>query len=274
MTQTDPEVVRRLTTVEQEVEDAVKPEVVVDLISPYQALPVVRGFWPMSSVDHVTGTRAVDLSGQGNHLGDAGQGANVEFAYDQNNILAPIAIFNGGASDYLTLADAGAGDWADTLGTEAYVRAAERGMAIGGWFWVSALPSASIYLMAKDDNAAVRQYGLVLTVADQLRFFVFPGPVLVTTTETISAGWNHCVGLYDQSSLDLSVVLNGTVTTNAGAAPAALADTAVAFTIGANGAGGNRFTGYGSGCFLSAASVATAKISEIREATKAAYGVD
>lgn len=272
---TDPEVTRRLTAVEQEVEDLAKPEITVDLIAPYLDSPVLRAFWPMSSVHVTPGTVAVDVSGQENHLGDAGQGGNVEFSYDTANVLAPIAIFNGGASDYLTLADAGAGDWADILGTEGYVRAAERGLTIGGWFWWSALPGAVEYLMAKDDGGANRQYRLIVTAGDLIQFEVWAGPVSVASGATINAGWNHAVGIYDQPSQTLFVVLNGVVTTGGvGAAPAVLADTAAAFTIGADGAGANPFTGYASGCSLNACSVATAKESAIRESTKAAYGVE
>jgi hypothetical protein len=220
-----------------------------------KARPGLRGFWPMSSVDYTAGNRAVDISGQGNHLGDAGAGANVEFSYDTNSPLAPIAIFNGGANDYLSRADGGAGNWADILGTEGYIRAAERGLVLEGWFWWSAIPGPAQYLMAKDDRGANRQYALFVQGANDVRFIVNPGLVNVTSSNFVVVGWNHVIGIYDQANLDLHVVLNGTLTSNVGGAPAALTDTTAPFVVGADSAGGNLFTGYASMCSLGASSV-------------------
>lgn len=241
-------------------------------------LPALRAAYPMSSVDYTAANRAIDTSGQGNHLGDAGGGANVEFSYDTTNPFAPIAIFNGGANDYLSRADGGAGNWADILGTEAYIRAAERGLTLGGWFWWSALPGAFQYLIAKDDVGANRQYLLYLLNTNAIRFQVWAGPIGVTSAAAINVGWNHCVGIYDQPSQTLYVVLNGVVTAGgAGTAPAALADTAAPFTIGASGAGTSRFTGYGSMCSLQACSMYDGgnfrQILGLRQQTRSVFGV-
>jgi hypothetical protein len=224
----------------------------------------------MSNIDYAH-PQCEDISGAGYGLRAPGSG-DVEFGYDPTGIV-PIALFDGAVNSYLYRVDGGAGNWADITGGEVFIIAAQRGLSLGGWFWWSAVPGGQQYLMAKDDTGANRQYGLVLLVTNQVRFFVFAGPVLVTSTGTINAGWNHCAGIYDQTSQDLSVVLNGVVTTNAGAAPAALADTAASFTIGADGAGGNRMTGYASDCFLGAVSLSHGFVKAGYHYTKAAYGV-
>lgn len=247
--------------------------------STHRALPALRAFWSMGSVDYAAASRSADTSGNGYDLGDAGGGSNVEFSYDANNPYAPIAIFNGGANDYLSRADGGAGNWADILGTEAYIRATERGLTLGGWFWFSALPGAAEFLMAKDDVGANRQYYLVTTAANLVQFGVHPGPVVVNSAGTLNTGWNHCIGVYDQPSQIVYTVLNGTVTAGAaGAAPAALNDSGAAFTIGASGAGASRFTGYASLCFLLACSLREAAATFTATAalyaqTRALFGV-
>jgi hypothetical protein len=239
------------------------------VINMHLALPGLRGFWPMSSVGHLAASRARDVSVNGHDLGDAG--GVVQFGSDQTFI--PIADFQGGANDYLTLADAGAGGWADVLGTEAYVKTADRGLTIGGWFYDGTLSGAVEHLIAKEDGGANLQYRLVKDAADLLQFRVWAGPVTVTSAAALNAGWNHCVGIYDNANQDLHVILNGVVASNAGAAPAALPDTGAAFTIGADGAGANLFTGYGSVCFICAAAIDTVVAQSLYWHAAALYGI-
>jgi len=205
---------------------------------------------------------------------------DVLFSYDTAHPLAPIAIFSGAANSLLLRSDFGVGNWADILGTEPYIRAAERGLTLGGWFWWSAKPGVLQYLIGKDDTGFGRSYRVIVTAANLIQFTVWPGPVSVTSAATINAGWNHCTGIYDQPSQTLYVELNGVITAGgAGAAPAALADQTSSFIIGADGAGGNRFAGYASMCFLCACSLTggvpptCAHIRALRQKTKALYGV-
>jgi len=233
--------------------------------------PGLRAAWPMSSVDFAQ-PECIDISGQGNHLQAAALG-NVVFGRAPTGI-APGAFFGGAANQYLTRADGGAGNWADVLGTENYIAIAQRGLTMGGWFWLGVLPSFwFVGLMTKADGVTP-QYRLVLDAANQVRFEVWPGPVAVVSAAAMTVGWNHCTGIYDQPSQTLFVELNGVITAGAaGAAPAALVDTAVPFVIGADGVGANRFTGWGSDCFLSAASLSQGFVRAGYHYTKAAYGV-
>ena len=235
--------------------------------------PGLRAAWPMSSVNYAL-AECIDISGQANHLQTAAALGNVTYGRDPLGI-APIALFAGGANQYIYKLDGGVANWADIAiaGGDVQIIATQRGLTLGGWFYWAALPGAAQGLIFKDDGGANRQYQLVLNAANTIGFTVWAGPVAVASATTINAGWNHCVGVYDQASQDLSVVLNGVVTTNAGAAPAVLADTGAPFTVGADGGGGSLFTGYGSDCFLCAASLSLGFVKAGFHYTKAAFGV-
>lgn len=230
-----------------------------------------RALWPMSVVDYQQ-PECTDISGHGYSLSAAVHG-QVQFGRDPAGI-APIAVFGGAANQYLSRADGGVANWADIFGTEGEIIAAQRGLSLGGWFWWTALPGAPLQvLMAKDDRAAQRQY-FIGEAANAISFSIHPGPVGVTSAGTINVGWNHCTGIYDQPSQTVFVELNGVITAGgAGAAPAAIQDSTSPFTIGADGAGANRFTGYGSDCFLAAASLLQGFVKAGYHYTKAAYGV-
>jgi len=224
----------------------------------------------MSVVDYVR-PECTDISGHGYDLQSPVALGNVLFGYTPVGI-EPSAFFSGGVAGYLVRA-AAVGNWASILGTEAYMAATLRGLTIGGWFWWTALPGAAQYLMAKDDGAN-RSYFINLQAANTIQIGVWPGPVFHTTVATINVGWNHITGIYDQSSQTLFIELNGAITAGgAGAAPAALADSAAPFTIGADGAGGNRFAGYASDCFLAALSLRHGFVKAGFHYTKAAFGV-
>lgn len=241
-------------------------------VSALVALPGVRGAWPMSSIAYAQ-PECLDVSGNGNHLQAAAALGNVTFGQDPTPGLAQIAIFGGAANQYLTKADGGAGNWADILGTEAYIAAANNGMTLGGWFWWTAPPGAQTDIMNKDDLGAQRSYRLHVTAADALRILV-NGAIAVTSADTVQTGWNHCVGRYDQPSQTVFVYLNGTETAGvAGAAPAALNDSTAPFCIGASGAGSNLLTGYASLCFLLATSLSATSVFSLFESQRAIFGV-
>ena len=231
--------------------------------------PGLRAAWPMSSID-VGNPLCRDIAGGGYHL--TMNVGGVPFGRDPNGI-APLANFGGAANQYLSRASA-LGAWATITGGEAHIQAADRGLTVGGWFWWSALPGAGEVIMAKADGGANLSYMLNIGATNQIFFAVWAGPISANSAATINAGWNHCVGIYDQASQTVFVELNGVITSGAaGAAPALVADTAAPFTIGADGAGANLFTGYASDCFLAATSLSQGFVKAGYHYTKAAYGV-
>jgi len=234
------------------------------------SLPGLRAFWPMSAVGH-TGAIARDISGNGNHLTPAGGG--VTFGCAANSLI-PVAVFGGGANQYLALADGGAGNWADITGGETYITSGQRGLTVGGWFYWAAKPGAQQLLIAKNTSAVDRSYDIRIAATDQIQFVVFAGPVIATSAADINAGWNHIVGQFDAASRTVYVYLNGAQTAGVtGAAPATLTDSTATFTIGADGAGTNLFTGSASSCFLSACSISQSIITALFQQTRAMYGV-
>lgn len=235
------------------------------------ALPGLRAFWPMSAIDYQR-PECTDISGHGYDLQSANALGDVLFGYDTTQVLAPVGTFSGAANSYLTRADGGAGNWADILGTEAYIIAAQRGLALGGWFYWAALPGAVEGLLTKASGAA-QSYNVIITAGNLARMSVWPGAIVIASASAVNVGWNHLVGLYDQANQDIHIVLNGVVSSNAGAAPAALTDSAQPFCIGADGAGANLFTGSASMCFLCASFISTTQVQALYNQTRELYGV-
>lgn len=119
--------------------------------SMFQALPGLRGFWPMSSFDE--NGDAFDLSEQDRVMGYHGD--PVYNAYD----LAPYIDLDG-TGDYLDRTDEAG---LDITGIETYV--AIPGVTCGGWFWVDTI-GATQGLITKWD-AAQRSYTLEINAAGE-----------------------------------------------------------------------------------------------------------
>jgi hypothetical protein len=127
-------------------------------VSLYQMMTQLRGFWPMSSVDH--NGNVYDLSAQGRTLGRSG----VSFGMDGVGGYVPVASF-GGAGDTLSLADSDAVNL-NGLGNGFTILAwARPGWAAGGSGWRP--------LVSKGSAAGTMEYGLVVAEGSMLpRFFI------------------------------------------------------------------------------------------------------
>lgn len=235
-------------------------------VSLFQAIPGLRGLWTMSSVKETAADRATDLSGQGNHLTENVSAGRISFGREALSLL-PVADFNSANSQYLNRADAGATDWADITGTEAYVFAAQRGLTLGGWFRTDTLGAAQMGLISKWAGAGNRSYELQLTAGDVFGFQVSDDGTnsdLATSTAVLTAGnWYFAVGRFDPAAL-VEIYVNGAWDTQATARAAAF-DSGQSFTIGARSSGAIFFDGRASLCFLSAALVSDAIITTLFE---------
>lgn len=238
--------------------------------SEYLALPGLRGFWPMSSVDYTAASRARDLSGQGYHLTDNN---TPTFNFDG---LAPYVEFNG-TTQYLSRADGGVGNWADILGTETYIDAAIRGLTLGGWFYFDdATPATTEDCIDKRVAAAANSsYSLGRLATAQIFFNVSTGAGFVTAPgANVGADrWVFLVGRYIPSTSVDVFVDDDEVNTVIGV-PASLVDSTAPFTIGARGVPSQYLDGRASMCFLCAAALSDAIILSLFEQTKAMFGVD
>ena len=230
------------------------------------ALPALRAFWPMSSVDYAAATQCRDVSGGAYHLTNNN---SADFGYDN---LIPYVEFDG-TNQYLSRADGGAANWADITGTEAYV--AQPGLTLGGWFNFDSVAGAGAQRLLCKDTVANRQYSLyMLEATDTVRFEYFTGAAIqgISSVATVSATtWHFLVGRFSPSN-DHTVVVDGTILT-AGHANASIDDTGAAFEIGRLGNNTQYLAGKASLCFLCAAALSDAIVECFYQQTRAMYGV-
>lgn len=236
--------------------------VLSDVLSSFLALPGLRAFWPMSSVDYAAANRARDLSGQGYHLTDNN---TPTFSFDG---LAPYVEF-GGVNQYLSRADGGAANWADITGTETYIDAGVRGLTIGGWFWFDNAAGANAETPLSKWMATGNQRGYMIQRRPTTgvgRFTVSTdgiASIFATTTSTISkSSWHFIVGRFDPS-VEVSVYLDGTFYTTLVSIPASIADGTESFKIGAIGGPTAYLDGRASMCFLCATALSDEIISNL-----------
>ena len=211
----------------------------------YLALPGLRGFWPMSTVNE--SGNAYDLSGQGRTLTYTG---NPTYNYDG---FAPYVDLDG-TGDYLTRGDEAG---LDITGTEATVAAAVNGLTMGGWFWVDAFTVGQNYGFMGKSNTSGDQRGYLLYIGES---GVYAGTVsnsgTVATTVTIAGsaivtgGWEFLTMRFTPST-ELALFVGDLKYTNTTSVPASIYGSSEDFQIGAFNAGTYNLDGRASMCFLS-----------------------
>ena len=238
------------------------------LCSIYQALPGLRGFWPMSAVAY-TNPIGLDQSGNANHLTNQNSS---DFGYTG---LVPHVSFDG-INQYLSKADGGAANWADITGTEAYIEAADRGLTIYTWAYFTNAAGAQERIVEKND-AAGGAYGVLRLAAGNIRFRVDGGGgfINVDSVATPTAGsWYFLAGRYIPST-SLDIFVNSLVpdNTNLVGIPAAIQDVTAPFTVGASGVPGTYMTGKQSAVALCAVQHTDVLIGSVFSQTQAMFGV-
>lgn len=116
------------------------------------------------------------------------------------------------------------------------------------WLYLDSLPGASnVYVVAKDDAATQREYGMRVNTSDQLEFFGFrSGPTLDTQAATnfgaLSTGtWYFAVGWHDSVNNTKNVEVN--LVSDSAATGGAWITSTADLSIGSTGAPGNYFNG-------------------------------
>lgn len=221
-----------------------------DPISPFLALPELRGFWPMSSVNESGNPQ--DISGQGRTL--TNNAAAVRAVY---NSLVPYVALNG-TTQYLN-------------------RANEAGLAItgavtlGGWFWFSDSSASIIY--SKSSGGGTYEYSLERNSASNFIVSANGTATFVVTGSNPAVGaWSFITGRYTPST-EIALFVNNVKTTNTTSIPASLFNSTSALGIGAHGGGGFPLNGRVSACFLCAAAVSDTLIGAMFQSTRALFGV-
>ena len=243
-------------------------EVAPDIISPYLALPGLRGFWPMSSVG-VAG-QTIDLQGLGNHLVLAG---NPVFNYVG---LVPYCDYDG-VGDFHSITDAASANAFDIIGNEGYIDPATQGLTVGGWFYFDRLATDE-GLIGKNGAFGARSYLVQKDAADRVRIYVsndggavIPSPWLSISQST----WHFVVGVFSPSGANNEVRIHrdGAIASNA-AGVAALFNTATDFEISGRDNGTLQLLdGRASLCFVCAEAASRSIISALYQQTRSAFGV-
>jgi len=232
----------------------------------FQALPGLRGFWPMSAFE--SGGNCFDQSGNGRTLTYNG---NPVYNYDS---LAPYIRFDG-TGDYLSRADEAG---LDILGTETYVAAGHRGLTLGGWFRPEDT-TVNDTLMSKWGAAGQRSYLLQIAggvAGDPVAFYISDDGTNssgATSTTGFSANeWQFMAGRFNDADTgaELAVWLNEEMTT-AATARASVFNSNASFCIGAEVI--NLLTGRASMCFLCASALSDATVWAIYQHTRALFKV-
>lgn len=238
------------------------------------ALPALRAFWPMSSVDYTTASRARDVAGGGYHLSDNN---TVTFGSGQGDAppnMVPYAAFVSASTQYLSRADGGAANWADIRGTEAYVVAAQRGLTFGGWFYFNNAAGSVEGMIAKWDSGANRSYRVRRQVGGDITSIIYDGAATYSVIGAIAsqATWFFSATRYTPST-SLDCYVNDVLNSNIVGIPASIADSNTQFTIGAESTPTNYMNGRASLCFLCAAALSDSIITALYQNTRKAFNV-
>lgn len=232
-------------------------------IASMQALPGLRGLWPMSAFSAVGD--AFDQSGNGRTLTYNG---NPVYNYDE---FVPFIDLDG-VGDFLSRADEAG---LDITGTETYVAGAAQGLTMGCWSRIPSLPGANAGMMAKDDLAVNRSYLFFMTPAGTILgqistdgFTIVNTPI---TTAVSTNTWFHVVIRFVPSTT-ANIYLNGVRFSNAVGIPASIHSGSATFTVGSLAASLLINADF-SLCFLCAAALSDIQIISLFEQQRTLFGV-
>lgn len=236
-----------------------------DFVAPFLALPGLRGFWPMSSIN--SAGIAMDQSGHGRTLSYTG---NPTYSY--SGLVPYIAL--DGTGDYLARADEAG---LDITGTEAFIASAVRGLTLGGWFYLNSLTPTVNALMTK--VASNNMSYMLAETGGVARFYISDDGstgaghwVNVGGAAMTTGQWYFVVGRFAPSA-ELAVWVNGTQSTNTASIPASIYDGTATFTIGYDVVDSSYLQGRASLCFLCAALLSNDIVGALYQRTRPLFGV-
>jgi hypothetical protein len=225
-------------------------------ISTYLSLFVLRGFWPLSSLNE--SNNPFDLSGQGRTL------TSNSVVYGLNG-LAPVAVLNG-STRYLS-------------------RASEAGLNITGnltmglWFNPSALGTAALEgLMGKHNSTGnQRSYIIYLNASSGLTFQVSSdgtagGAVGVNTAGAMTPGSWYFIAARFTASTEVALWLNTEKNVNTTAIIASIFSSTAQFEIGRRNVAATFSAGSVAFPFLCASALPDAVIENLYEQTRPIFG--
>ena len=223
-------------------------------IGTHLALPQLRGFWPMSSIDD--SFNAYDLSGQNRTL-TANSLTSASFG---TSSLTPYVDFDGTA-DYYSRADEAGLD----LGND---------LTSGGWFYFDGTSTTS-QIIGKGVSGTNISFKMTQTNAD-LASVVHDGTSADTKTYTsqIVAGWHHLVQVaYLDTNIKHLIYFDGEALAEQTSSLTTINNSTAAFTIGSISGGGNYFDGRASMCFICNTILTAAHVAALFSVSRGLYSV-
>jgi len=236
-----------------------------NVISSFQEIPGLVGFWPMSSVQRSTGN-AFDLSSQGRTLTYNGNPT-----YNIYQDFTPYIDLDG-TGDFLSRADEVD---LQISGTETIYNSSVRGLTLGGWFWFDR-EDVNETLIGKFGAVGQFAYRLVHLLSDNTILATFSSNGTATHSAASAVPtlgqWHFVVGKFTPSVetaifLDDNIKVNDSITV-----PASIFNSNSSFDIGIRGDGTQIFDGRASLCFLSANALPDSLIRAMFQQSRVLFG--
>lgn len=237
-----------------------------NVISSFQNIPGLVGFWPMSSVQRSTGN-AYDLSGQGRTLTYNGNPT-----YNIHQDFMPYIDLDG-TGDFLRRSDE-----TDLQITGIESHNSIPGLTFGGWFNINTISAANQTLIGKRGAAGGNRGGYYLSarVDTNIRLTVSVDGTAQTIVEfatgLVANTWLFIVGRYIAAT-ELKVWINENTVINTTSIPASLFQNNGNFAIGATGFASNLLAGQATMNFLSANALPDSLINGLRQQSRILLGV-
>ncbi len=236
-----------------------------DVISRYQAIPGLVGFWPFSSVDRDTGGLN-DMSGQDRLLT-----LNGDTKYNYFNDIIPYGNFPG-TSDYLARADESG---IDITGTETFYNSAIRGLTVGIWARTDTLDANFRSMMGKMTTNQ-SSYRLQKTDSSTFQFTISTNGttlVAVTSATIVADQWYFVVGRFNPAAGEMNIDVDSTTVLRSAGVPASIFNGSAPFEIGRSFASANTWSGDLTLAFLSANYLSDAIVSGLFQQSRVLFGV-
>lgn len=215
-------------------------------------LPGLEVYWPCGIRDRFA--KLIDHTGGGGELTQVG---TCPSGYDGNAYVQlgdGVNYFSNGSIGYIT-------------GTETYIDSTIRGLTLGCWFWLDALPSVTSSMISKDGPAPQRGYSLWVNTSGEIGFVVSSNGTVGATADGAAigtGGWVFLAGRFVPGA-EVAVFINGVKSVNTTAVPASINVSTQALEVGRYRADDTRVVdGKVRDIFVCAAALSDELIAQIR----------
>lgn len=182
-------------------------------------LPGLELYWPCGIRDRFA--KLIDHTGGGGELTQVG---TCPSGYDGNAYVKlgdGVNYFSNGSIGYIT-------------GTETYIDSTIRGLTLGCWLSLDALPSVGSAMISKGAPAPQRGYALWVNTSGEIGFIVSLNGSATTTIGGAAigtGGWVFCAGRFVPGA-EIAVFVNGVKSVNTTAVPASINVSTQALEVG------------------------------------------